>query len=386
MSSRTIILAYLHHLPLSDACSIRCASIAAGVQIKAEATGAATIKVIAALGAASPQAHYQFERVEIGTPNNRNSLAARILGELRFGFALAGRIISYRRVLAGLLVSSPPYLSAIIASATARVVRAPFIVEVRDLYPEAYCASHLLNKQNWIYRILLALSRDMYARARLVVALTEGIRHRIQHLAPQTNVSVVYNGFPKALLTVDRPKAQRFTLCFHGNLGFFQDIDTLVKVANQVDVDEIDVVVIGSGRKEPQLKANAEKNLHYFPARPFEETIELIATAHVGLCLRLGDDLSAGAMPVKVFEYIGLGIPALVSPRCEAGDLLERIGCGWQFDAGDVPAIVAAVRRLKSDYNLWERMSSAARAAAPGMTRELYAEQFSENVFEVLMT
>ncbi len=355
-----------------------------GLQNKAEATGAAAITVLAAQGAATPQSRYRFERVEIGTPDNREHLIARFLRELRFGFAIAGSILSYRRVLSGVLVSSPPYLSAIIASAAARFVRAPFFLEVRDLYPEVYSASHLLNKRSWIYRILLGFSRRMYTQARLVIALTDGIRHRIRLLAPRANVRVVYNGFPEALLEVDRPRAQRFTLCFHGNVGFFQDVETLVKVANQVVTDDIDLVVIGSGRKERQLQAFAGGNLRHFPARPFKETIELVATAHVGLCLRLGDDLSVGAMPVKVFEYIGLGIPTLVTPRCEAGDLLERIGCGWQFDAGDVPAIVAAVRRLKSDYALWERMSSAARAAAPGMTRELYAEQFAESMFAEL--
>ena len=95
-----------------------------------------------------------------------------------------------------------------------------------------------------------------------------------------------------------------------------------------------------------------------------------IERCHVGLCLRMDDDVSRDAFPVKVWEYLGLGMPSIVTPHCEAGEFLERHSCGIQFPAGDVDAIVSAVLRFESEHDKRGEMSAKCRSAAGSFTRE----------------
>jgi glycosyltransferase involved in cell wall biosynthesis len=102
----------------------------------------------------------------------------------------------------------------------------------------------------------------------------------------------------------------------------------------------------------------------------FDKTIELIESCHVGLCLRKDDKISRDSFPVKVWEYIGLGIPTIVTPKCEAGSFIQQHGCGYEFESGSAEAIIAIILELKNNPKKMHTMSSHARKVALGYTRE----------------
>ena len=115
----------------------------------------------------------------------------------------------------------------------------------------------------------------------------------------------------------------------------------------------------------------------------FDETMSVIERCHVGLCLRTNDDVSKDAFPVKVWEYLGLGMPSIVTPHCEAGEFLEQHGCGTQLPAGDVDAIVAALLRLKTHKDERDAMGANCRAAAGRYTREQLGVEAASLIAEV---
>jgi glycosyltransferase involved in cell wall biosynthesis len=214
------------------------------------------------------------------------------------------------------------------------------------------------------------------------VTATRGLERVVRAESPGANVHFVYNGFPKAFLSRDASKHERFTVCFHGVLGFFQDIETLIHVAAALEKHEVDVLVIGYGRQEPLLRGEVPANLSFRGRLSFDQTVAEIEKCHLGLCLRKNDGISKDAFPVKTWEYLGLGIPSIVTPTCEAGDFLQANGCGFQLEAGRVAEIVEKILELKGDAGELARLSENCRRVRTAYTREKLGAQAAALILE----
>ncbi|QDQ25721.1 glycosyltransferase family 4 protein [Chitinimonas arctica] len=327
---------------------------------------------------ATPDPH-PIDGVEIkslpsGTGSEEGGLLRRVWREGVLGIRVGRQVFRANPKSTTLLVSSPSYIAACIICLAAMLRRMPFILDIRDIYPQAYVASNLIAKDGVLHRILDKFSAYMYKRAALIFTATAGLKNEVEKYPGKPSVVHIANGFPSLLLNVQSEKHARFTVCFHGVLGFFQDVESIVILADRLAMHDIDVVVVGYGRKSNLLEDNQNENLRYLGRKSFEETIQEVSKCHVGLCLRLDEDISKDAFPVKVWEYLGLAIPTIVTPPCDAGEFLELSRCGAQYNAGDVEQIYSAILRLKDDADLYSAMQEACRGVRVMHTREAYAE------------
>lgn len=301
---------------------------------------------------------------------NAQGLMTRALGEIRIGRVAARHLFSKASACDLVVVSTPGYVAALVITTLAHWHGVPYVLELRDVYPQVYAEAGLLKRDSVLYRLFAALSQRMYRCARQVITATQGLEREVRDQAPDARVQCVYNGFPSALTQRSGVKHTRFTVCFHGVLGFFQDVETLVEVARQLQAADVDVLAIGYGRKEQALQQANLPNLKFLGRLSFDDTMAQVERCHLGLCLRLDDGISKDAFPVKVWEYMGLGIPCLVTPHCEAGEFLHHHACGLQFKAGDVQAVVGAVLALKDNPAQMAAMTQRCRAIGAAFTRE----------------
>ena len=161
-------------------------------------------------------------------------------------------------------------------------------------------------------------------------------------------------------------------------MGFFQDVETLIRLAAELHQHDVDVLVIGYGRQEYLLREDVPQNLSFRGRLPFEQTVAEIEQCHLGLCLRKDDGISKDAFPVKIWEYLGLGIPSIVTPRCEAGDFLETNACGFQLDSGRVRDLVDKILELKANPGELTRLSKRCRLIGAEYTREILGAKAAE--------
>ena len=218
----------------------------------------------------------------------------------------------------------------------------------------------------------------MYRNASLVTVTTAARKPAtLGALRGHDDVNTVYNGFPRRLRERPVARSERFTVAFHGVLGFFQDIDTLATVIRRLSEEQVDTVVVGYGRKEGIMQDLTASGFTFYGQLDFESTIDVVARAHVGLSLRTADRISHEAFPVKVFEYLGLGIPVISTPPNEGGEFLESTGSGRQFTSGDVDGIVQEILRLRDDAPYYRSRCDAAEEAARKLSREDQSVRFA---------
>jgi len=92
------------------------------------------------------------------------------------------------------LASSPTLFSALSAWVIARLRRVPFVLEVRDLWPEAIVGLGLMRPGPAV-RILEGLARFLYRQAALVVVVTEAFADRLaEQGVPRRKLAVIPNG------------------------------------------------------------------------------------------------------------------------------------------------------------------------------------------------
>jgi glycosyltransferase involved in cell wall biosynthesis len=364
------LTAFFQHMPpYPGAAALRGKSIMQGLAKLPELRGA-EITVYTSIPSPLPIAGVSV--LTLGTPEVENSLSLkrRLLGELQMGWVAAQCLFATHPRPDLAVISSPGYIAALVMGAVARWHRIPYVLEMRDIYPQIYAEAELIRRESLLYRFFAKRSRKLYRGARLVIAPTQGLASEVRKDVPEANVTCVYNGFPEELMNRAPVKHERFTVCFHGVLGFSLDVATLLKVAERLLPHGVDVVVIGYGRKKEPLEKTTLSNVRFLGRQPFDETIKQVERCHLGLCLRLDDNISKDAFPVKVWEYMGLGIPSVITPPCEAGDFVAEHGCGLVHESGDVDAIVSTILALKAKPARIGKLSANCRIVASRYTRE----------------
>lgn len=326
-----------------------------------------------------------IETLDVHQVENTMNLKRRLLGELQLGYVAAKRIFNKSKMPTLVVVSSPGYIAAVLQIFFARLHGVPYVLEVRDIYPQVYAEAKLLHRNSILYRILLYISRGIYLRAELVICATQGLAREVAREAPIARIAHIYNGFPASLAERSSKKHSRFTVCFHGVLGFFQDVETLLRITERLAQFDIDVTVIGYGRKEAALQDSSLPNLRFLGRQTFENTIAEVERCHLGLCLRLDDGVSKDAFPVKVWEYIGLGIPCILTPPSEAGDFLQKHCCGIVLESGDVDGIVSAVLGARGDGSQLDTMAANCRKLASSYTREQTGLAAAQEIYKIAL-
>ncbi len=376
-----IALYFQHMPPYAGAAALRGASIAVALARRASERNP---RVCVFTSVPTPE---KIDGIEIRTVRAREvensaSILKRIIGEIFLGVALVWDLCSRSRRWDLIVVSTPAYLPALISCAAARVFRVPYVLELRDIYPAVYTEAGLLQRGSLLDRLFTSWSVSMYQGAELVVTATKGLAKAVKDAAPHADVAHVYNGFPSRFLNRRSEKRARFTVCFHGVMGFFQDIDLLLEVAALLEPEGVEMLIIGYGHKAARVSAIASRNVRFLGRLPFDRTIDEVETCHVGLCFRCDDDVSRDSFPVKVWEYLGLGIPVIVFPKCEASDFVTQHGCGFELPVRDAPLAARLVLSLRDDQQRHREMVRRCRDIGANFTRETTGKDVADLIYE----
>jgi glycosyltransferase involved in cell wall biosynthesis len=126
------------------------------------------------------------------------------------------------------IASSPTLFSALAAWLIARLRRVPFVLEVRDLWPEAIVDLGLMRPGLGV-RLLHGLASFLYRRAARVVVVTEAFADRLAAQGvPRSKLAVIPNGADTRLFSpqVDGRQARlelgldsRFVVAYVGSHG-----------------------------------------------------------------------------------------------------------------------------------------------------------------------
>ncbi|MGB7328470.1 MAG: glycosyltransferase family 4 protein [Rubripirellula sp.] len=263
----------------------------------------------------------------------------RALNDLIFCFRIIIHVWSQKPDVV-MCSTQPPVLGAFCAGWAARQVRAKFVYHLQDIYPEVICETGHVRK-SLAMRLLKAIDLRTVRRADRVVVLSQDMRESMIGRAGTANVDVAL--IPNMNLPqFDEPQTPLpewtkrtgvFRLMFAGNIGRFQNLDTLVEACLQVPKDKpFELVLMGDGKAKEDLRllaSNAnDDRIKFIDRQPLSIAEPLMADAD--LCVvSLEEQVYQYAFPSKLASYLSLGTAVLVV--CEKKSELSRLPVEYGF-------------------------------------------------------
>lgn len=291
------------------------------------------------------------------------------------------------------VATSPQFFCALGGMAVALLRRKPFVLEVRDLWPDSIVALGAM-RRNALIRSFECMERFLYRRADSIVAVTQGVQRGIidKGIDPG-KVHLVINGVELSLYgasSSDREMASnydlkgKFVVGYLGTHGLAYALNEVLDAAKLLEArSDIAFFFAGSGinREAIEMRAKSMRltNVRMVPRQPKEMMPALWDMCSVALIPLKANDFFSLTLPAKMFEAMGSGVPLLFSgPRGEATEIIEETGAGICMPPEDPQALADAICRLADDPLQVKEMRDAARVAAPAYSRQVQAMRMED--------
>ncbi len=304
----------------------------------------------------------------------RASLRARLAtyGVFALKACLTGLLLERPTVV---LVSIQPLLTGPAALAVARWRGAEFLLEVRDLWPDALEVRQAIT--GWKLRPLYALANLLYRRAARIVSVTPGIKTELVRKGISPNLIDVFpNGFDPVLFKIEPADIaavrreygwrDQFVALYTGTHTEVTAIDVLVRAAAELRAHpRIRFDLFGDGQSKAsavQLARDLElSNIHFHEPVAKQRIPAIIAAADVTLMTLFRSRLIHIYFENKFVDYMGSGKPILAAMEGEQADLIRRYDTGRVVAPFDHVALASLVRQAAADYEPFAAMGERGR-------------------------
>jgi glycosyltransferase involved in cell wall biosynthesis len=328
------------------------------------------------------------------TPNR--GFLKRTLGHLVFMFQAAWQATPHLRGIDVLVASSPTLFAVVSALVISRRVRAPYVFEVRDLWPAIFVELGVIRNRLAI-ALLEQLELALYRRACAVVTVTRAFADDIARRGiERAKLHVIPNGVdldafrpepPEEALRTSLGLADKRVMLYCGAHGISHALARILDVAARLQATQprIHFLFVGEGAEKDALVARASElslgNVTFLPSVPREEVPALYRAADVCLVPLRAVPLFRSFIPSKMFEILACGRPVLASLEGEAAEILEASGAALVVPPEDVDALAAGVIRLAGDTALRSKLGARGR---PYVVEHFDRKRLAARYLEVL--
>lgn len=264
--------------------------------------------------------------------------------------------------------STSPVLMSAPAAFLRQLVRKPLMIYVLDIWPACLAAMNV-PPDAALYRLMKRVSRRIYARAdslvyssasfRAYLRTVHGLEVPESHYLPQ---------FADGLFSPQPlpPERNVVRLCFAGNIGKAQSVQTLLRAAALLRTEPIRWDFFGDGSDYAACVAlsrelELEELVAFHGQRPVEEMPAQYAQADALLVSMKDDPLVNDTLPGKVQGYMACARPILGSIAGETPRVVAEARCGYCAPPENPEAFAEAVRRFLRDPDR-RRLGDNARA------------------------
>jgi len=262
--------------------------------------------------------------------------------------------------------TTPPIFQAFSAWLVSRFKCVPFLLEVRDLWPEFAIAVGVLKNPTlikWSYW----LEKFLYRNADRIVVNSPGFISYVSDKGGK-HISLIPNGsdisfFDSRNTSRTRKElgwSDKFIVLYAGAHGMSNDLGVVLHTAKQLESNnEIQFVLLGDGKEKPKLMSETRQlNLHnliFLDPISKNRISEILSAADACIAILKPIDIYKTTYPNKVFDYMAARKPIILAIDGVIRDVVEKAECGIFCQPGDPKALADGCLNL---YNNQERAIS----------------------------
>ena len=243
--------------------------------------------------------------------------------------------------------TSPQFFTALSGRALSFWKRTPWVMEVRDLWPESIKTVGAM-KDNAFIRHFEWQEKRCYKSAKKIVVVTDSFRKKlIERGIPSEKIAVVKNGVDRSLFIPQQKDTElisklkidgKTVIGYIGTHGMAHKLDFIIQTASKLkDTNpEYHFLFIGNGaEKEKLLKLKVDlmcDNVTMLDSVPKAEVKNYISILDVCLINLRKSDLFTTVIPSKIFENAAMEVPILMGVEGEAKEIVEHYTAGICFE------------------------------------------------------
>ena len=286
--------------------------------------------------------------------------------------------------------TSPQFFTACAAFVTSRMKRAPFVFELRDMWPESIKAVGAM-KDSAVIRFFEKVEMFLYRKAARIVSVTNSFKQKlVERGIDGSKIDVITNGVDISRFkprVKDAELVKRFGLegkfvaGYIGTHGMAHALETLLDGAKQIkekeNGEDFRFILLGNGARKESLVRKAREmeldNVIFLDSVPKEEVVRYWSLLDVSIIHLKKIPLFTTVIPSKLFECMGMGIPILHGVAGESAEIVEKEKVGLIFEPENDTELVDKLIQLKEDKELYDELKANCIAAAPKYDRAVLA-------------
>ncbi len=271
--------------------------------------------------------------------------------------------------------TTPPIFQAVSAWFVAWMRRKPFLLEVRDLWPEFGVSMGVL-KNPIVITLARWLEMFLYARATHILVnspaykeymIAKGVpENKVTYIAYGTDVDMFNPQVDGSSIRAELGLQDKFVVLYAGALGQANDIDTILRAAERLTGnDKIYFVLFGDGKERGRLQSEAERmklpNVIFAGVRPKKDMPRVVASADVCLAILQDIPMFRTTYPNKVFDYMAAGRATVLVIDGVSRQLIEASDGGMFVQPGDDKMLADKIFELSKNPQRLRQMGQSAR-------------------------
>lgn len=261
------------------------------------------------------------------------------------------------------------HFAAFPTSVIAKLKKIPVVQEVNGPYEDLFIAwpwtRYFKGFFKWLIKVQYKISDAIIV---VTPQLKEWVISEIGGLKV-LNVYVISNGANTDLFTPDaesKYKLEKPYVVFFGALAPWQGIDTILEaIKNPEWPENVKLVIMGDGVERTKVeKAVRENNkILYLGKIHYKEVPGVVSNSIAGLSPKnnLGGRSNTGLSPLKVYEILACGVPAIVTDFPGQADIIREHQCGIVVSPDNPEEIAKAVKYLYDNENKRKEMGQRGR-------------------------
>lgn len=231
---------------------------------------------------------------------------------------------------------------------------------VQDLWPESVTAAGGVNN-GFALCVLDMMVKRIYSKCDVLLVQSDGFKKSILSKGDFES-KIVYAPnwaedlyLEKKMVNADNISAmipKGFKVMFAGNVGVAQDVDSIVKAANETrDIPEIKWVIVGDGRARANVEEQARKlglteTIVFLGRHPMEQMPTFFSFADIMVISLKDEYIFSLTIPAKTQSYMASGKPIVSMLNGEGTRIVEEAKCGLTAQSGDFKTLADNVKKL----------------------------------------
>ncbi len=247
-----------------------------------------------------------------------------------------------------IIATSPQFFTALSGRTLSLFKRKPWIMEVRDLWPESIKTVGAMN-DNPIIRYFEWEEKVCYRSAKRIVVVTDSFKRKLieRGISPE-KIDVVKNGVDRNLFYPTNQKDPELVkhlglegktvIGYIGTHGMAHKLDFILHCAAKLQKLNSDkhFIFLGNGAEKENLKRLCAElrlsNVDMLDSVPKSEVKRYISVLDVCLINLKKSELFTTVIPSKIFENAAMEIPILMGVEGEAKEIIEGYHAGVCFE------------------------------------------------------